>query len=74
MFIRLIFYSFIIFKELLIYIGQNLLPYFITLLIFAFVVYIKKSEKENIEEKKVSLKNPYTLTQALFQDLQKKKL
>lgn len=73
MFIRLIFYSFIIFKELLIYIGQNLLPYFITLLIFAFVVYIK-SEKENIEEKKVSLKNPYTLTQALFQDLQKKKL
>ncbi|RUM31667.1 MAG: MgtC/SapB family protein [Aquifex sp.] len=63
MFIRLIFYSFIVFKGLLIYTIQNLLPYFITLLIFAFVVYLK-SEKENIEEKNVSLKNPYSLTQA----------
>ena len=64
MFFRLFFYSTVVYAELFPYILKHITPYFLLLLGFTLYIYVQK-EKEKFEGKKVEMKNPYSLKQAL---------
>ncbi|WP_461832041.1 MgtC/SapB family protein [Aquifex sp.] len=64
MFLRVVFYTAVIFHKLTPFVLLILLPYFLILFLFSLYLFLK-GEKEAKTEKEVPLKNPYTLTQAL---------
>ncbi|NPA32516.1 MAG: MgtC/SapB family protein [Aquificae bacterium] len=64
MFLRLLFYSTVVFKGLFWHTFKTLFPYFFVLFLFALAVYAK-TKREDPRQRSVSLKNPYSLSQAL---------
>ncbi|NPB08345.1 MAG: MgtC/SapB family protein [Aquificae bacterium] len=64
MFLRVLFYVVVVSPHLLPQVVKLLLPYSLALLLFTLLVYLRR-EKEPFGERNISLKNPYSLTQAL---------
>jgi len=63
MFLRVIFYTFLVFKGMIYKLIFLLFPYFALLLLFALLLYLR-GVKNHRESESVSIKNPFSLSQA----------